>query len=185
MKLNKQIHIPDNVTVTVSDNLCIFSGLKGTISYNVHTYLNVDFNNNILFLYFNDKFILKRRDRLFLPAVFNTNFVMLKNCLFGVNNLFECYLILKGVGYKAIYDKNTAVLTMILGYSHPVTITVPSDIFLDVPSVSEIIVRSLSKSRAGQFAADLRAVKLPDSYKGNGIRYRDEKIILKTPKKTK
>ncbi len=184
MKLKKSINISENVFVDIVDDCCSFNGPMGNITYKLHNFLKLDFERPMLSLYVNDC-IFRKRDLSSLPAVFNTTYVMLKNCVHGVTNLFEYFLILKGIGYKVNYDSKLCVLTMLLGYSHPVVLNVPRDIFIELPSNYEIVVRSISKSRAGQFASDIRSVKVPEIYKGNGIRYRDEKIILKVPKKAK
>lgn len=186
MNFIKNINIPSNVNVDIIDNLCTFSGPKGVLSYKIHKYLSLEFkDNNLLVLFYKLNLNLKKRDLVFLYSVFNTDFANLKNCLFGVLNFFEYFLSLKGIGYKASYDKTKSILVMLLGFSHPVEIKVPNDILLELPNNSEIIIKSVSKSRAGQFAANLKFIKLPDNYKGNGIKFKDEKIILKTPKKTK
>jgi len=184
VKFFKSISIPSTISLTIDKNLCVFSGLNGVNSYKLHKFLKVKIDNDCLCLY-SDFTELKKRDYLFLFSIFNTTFVMLKNCMLGVNNFFEYFLILRGVGYKANYDKKTSILTLLLGYSHSINLNVPSDILIDLPSNSEIVVRSVSKERAGQFAADIRALKISDIYKGNGIRYKDENIVLKIPKKTK
>lgn len=184
MNFLKNIIIPSDVSLKIEKNLCIFSGKNGVNSYNVHSFLSVKIDNGFLCLFSNDS-LLRKRDSILLRSIFNTTFVMLKNCMLGVTKLFEYFLVLKGVGYKVNYDEKTSTLIMLLGYSHQVNLSVPSDIFIDLPSNSEIIVKSVSKFKAGQFAADIRALKTPDIYKGNGIRYKDENIILKVPKKTK
>lgn len=184
MKFFKSINIPSTVSLNIDKNLCVFSGPNGINSYKLHNFLKVKIENNCLCLY-SDGEELRKRDAIFLSAIFNTTFVMLKNCMLGVNKFFEYFLILRGVGYKANYDKKTSILTLLLGYSHSINLNVPSDILIELPSNSEIIVKSISKEKAGQFAADIRALKISDIYKGNGIRYKDENIVLKIPKKTK
>lgn len=184
MNFLKSIIIPSTVSFKIDKNLCIFSGPNGINSYKLHNFLKVRIEDGCLCLY-SDASLLRKRDLIFLSSIFNTTYVMLKNCIFGVTKFFEYFLVLRGVGYKASYDKKNSVLTMLLGYSHPINLSVPSDILLDLPSNSEIVVKSIFKDKAGQFAADIRALKISDIYKGNGIRYKDEKIVLKIPKKAK
>lgn len=184
MTLTKNIEIPDNVYLEIKDGLCLFSGSKGSITYKLHNFIIAELNNKILSLCVSKSFF-RKRDLVSLTAIFNTTFVMLKNCIIGVSKFFEYSLVLKGVGYKAAYDSKNANLTILLGYSHPVIINVPKDIFVEVPINSEIIIKSASKAKAGQFASDIRFLKLPEIYKGNGIRYKNENVVLKIPKKTK
>lgn len=184
MIFRKNIILSDNISIKNNNGVFIFNGPMGTVSYKLHELLTLDINNSVLCLYVKD-LKLRKRELILLPSIFNTTYVMLKNCLLGVVKLFEYFLIIKGVGYKASYDSKTSVLTLVLGYSHSVVLNVPSDIFIDTPSNSEIIVRSVSKSRAGQFASEIRYIKAPEIYKGNGIRYKNENIVLKIPKKTK
>lgn len=184
MNFLKSISIPNTVSFKLEENLCIFSGPNGVNSYKLHNFVNVKLDNGCLCLY-SDVSLLRKRDFILLPSIFNTSYVMLKNCILGVTKFFEYFLVLRGVGYKVSYDAKTSELVMLLGYSHQINFSVPSDIFIELPSNSEIIIKSISKVKAGQFAADVRALKIPDIYKGNGIRYKDENIILKIPKKTK
>jgi large subunit ribosomal protein L6 len=180
----KNISIPSTVSFKIDKDVCIFSGPNGTNSYKLHNFLKVKIENNVLCLY-SDSSGLRKRDFIFLSSILNTTYFMLKNCILGVTKFFEYFLVLRGVGYKASYDKKTSVLVMLLGYSHPINLPVPSDILIDLPSNTEIVVKSISKEKAGQFASDVRALKISDIYKGNGIRYKNENIILKIPKKTK
>lgn len=184
MNLKKNIEIPKNVQFEFVDNLCTFVGPKGKISHELHNFLELSFIDNFIYLSGNEN-LFRKRDIILLRSIFNTTYVNLKNCIFGVLNLFEYYLVLRGVGYKVTYDTKLSILTFLLGYSHPVNITIPEDIIIELPSNSEIIVKSVSKFKAGQFAANIKSIKLPEIYKGNGIRYKDETIILKVPKKTK
>ncbi len=184
MNFFKSISIPSAVSLKIDKNLCTFSGPNGVNVYKLHDFLRVKVENDFLCLYSDDS-LVKKRDFIFLSSIFNTTYVMLKNCMLGVTKFFEYFLVLRGVGYKVSYDKKTSVLVMLLGYSHPVNLSVPVDILIELPSNSEIIVKSIFKDKAGQFAADIRALKIADIYKGNGIRYKNEKIILKVPKKTK
>ncbi|HIH2762845.1 MAG TPA: 50S ribosomal protein L6 [Candidatus Azoamicus sp.] len=184
MNFLKNIIIPSTVSFKIDKNLCIFSGPNGVNSYKLHDFLKVKIDNSNLCLY-SDVSLLRKRDLIFLSSIFNTTYVILKNCILGVTKFFEYFLILRGVGYKVSYDKKTSMLVMLLGYSHPINLSVPSDILIELPSNSEIVVKSIFKDKAGQFAADIRELKISDIYKGNGIRYKDEKIVLKIPKKAK
>jgi len=99
----------------------------------------------------------------------------------GVTNGFEKKLALVGVGYKAAAQGNKLNLTV--GYSHPVNIEMPAGITVATPTPTEIVVKGADRQRVGQLAAEIRAVRPPEPYKGKGIRYADEKIVIKETKK--
>jgi len=99
----------------------------------------------------------------------------------GVTAGFEKKLELVGVGYRAAVQGK--VLTLTLGYSHAIVFDVPEGISIDVPSQTEIIVKGIDRQRVGQVAAELRAFRSPEPYKGKGVKYSDEKIALKEGKK--
>jgi large subunit ribosomal protein L6 len=99
----------------------------------------------------------------------------------GVSIGFEKKLQLVGVGYRALASNNKINLT--IGYSHPIDHVAPDGIILETPSQTEIIIKGIDKQKVGQTAADIRAYRKPEPYKGKGVRYSDEVIILKETKK--
>ena len=99
----------------------------------------------------------------------------------GVSNGFERKLQLVGVGYRAQAQGNQLNLT--LGFSHPVNYPVPEGITIETPSQTEIIVKGIDKQKVGQVAAEIRAYRPPEPYKGKGVRYADERVVLKEAKK--
>ena len=106
---------------------------------------------------------------------------LVNNMVLGVTNGFEKKLSLVGVGYKAAASGNKLNLTV--GYSHPVNIEMPAGITVATPTPTEIVVKGADRQRVGQLAAEIRAVRPPEPYKGKGIRYADEKIVIKETKK--
>jgi large subunit ribosomal protein L6 len=106
---------------------------------------------------------------------------LVNNMVLGVTNGFEKKLSLVGVGYKAAAQGNKLNLTV--GYSHPVNIEMPAGITVATPTPTEIVVKGADRQRVGQLAAEIRAVRPPEPYKGKGIRYADEKIVIKETKK--
>ena len=94
---------------------------------------------------------------------------------------FEKKLQLVGVGYRASAQGNKVNLS--LGFSHPVVYEVPEGITIETPSQTEIIVKGIDRQKVGQAAAEIRAYRPPEPYKGKGVRYADEQIILKEVKK--
>ena len=106
---------------------------------------------------------------------------LVNNMVTGVTKGFEKKLMLVGVGYKAAAQGNK--LNLAVGYSHPVNIDMPVGIKVETPAPTEIIIKGADRQRVGQIAAEIRAVRPPEPYKGKGIRYSDEKITIKETKK--
>ena len=106
---------------------------------------------------------------------------LVNNMVVGVTKGFEKKLSLIGVGYKA--QATGAKLNLAVGYSHPVNIDMPAGIKVETPAPTEIIIKGADRQRVGQIAAEIRAVRPPEPYKGKGIRYADEKITIKETKK--
>ncbi len=103
------------------------------------------------------------------------------NMVTGVSDGFERKLELRGVGYRAQMQGNS--LNLSLGFSHPVEFTVPDGISIETPSQTEVVVRGIDKQQVGQVAAKIRAYRPPEPYKGKGVRYADERVIMKEAKK--
>ena len=106
---------------------------------------------------------------------------LVNNMVTGVSKGFEKKLTLIGVGYKA--QAQGAKLNLNVGYSHPVEIEMPAGIKVETPSPTEILIKGADRQRVGQIASEVRAVRPPEPYKGKGIRYADEKVVIKETKK--
>ena len=106
---------------------------------------------------------------------------LVNNMVTGVTKGFEKKLSLVGVGYKA--QAAGAKLNLTVGYSHPVVMDMPAGITVATPTSTEIVIKGSDRQRVGQIAAEVRAVRPPEPYKGKGIRYSDEKITIKETKK--
>lgn len=106
---------------------------------------------------------------------------LVNNMVVGVTKGFEKKLSLIGVGYKA--QATGAKLNLAVGYSHPVNFDMPAGITVATPTPTEILIKGADRQRVGQIAAEVRAVRPPEPYKGKGIRYADEKITIKETKK--
>lgn len=117
----------------------------------------------------------------FARAIAGTTRALLSNMIRGVSAGFERKLELVGVGYRAQAQGNKLNLT--LGFSHPVVYEVPEGVSVETPSQTEIFVRGVDKQVVGQVAAEVRAYRPPEPYKGKGVRYSDERIVLKEAKK--
>jgi large subunit ribosomal protein L6 len=106
---------------------------------------------------------------------------LLNNLVIGVTDGFEKTLTLVGVGYRATAQGNK--LNLALGFSHPVEYQLPAGVEVETPSQTEIIVRGTDKQKVGQVAAEIRAFRPPEPYKGKGVRYKDEYVARKEAKK--
>jgi large subunit ribosomal protein L6 len=106
---------------------------------------------------------------------------LVNNMVVGVTKGFERKLSLIGVGYKA--QASGAKLNLAVGYSHPVNFEMPAGITVATPTPTEILIKGADRQRVGQIAAEIRAIRPPEPYKGKGIRYADEKITIKETKK--
>ena len=114
-------------------------------------------------------------------ALAGTTRSVVNNMVIGVSDGFEKKLELIGVGYRA--QAKGKVLNLTLGYSHPIDYELPAGVTADTPSQTEIVVKGSDKQRVGQVAAEIRAFRPPEPYKGKGVRYADEVVVRKEAKK--
>jgi large subunit ribosomal protein L6 len=114
-------------------------------------------------------------------ALAGTTRAIVNNMVHGVSKGFEKRLKLVGVGYRA--QVSGGILNLTLGYSHPIHFRIPEDMTIETPSQTEIIVKGINKQRIGQVAAEIRAYRKPEPYKGKGIKYVEEVIVIKETKK--
>lgn len=114
-------------------------------------------------------------------AMSGTQRALLNNMVVGVSKGFERKLTLVGVGYRAQAQGNK--LNLSLGFSHPVVHDMPEGIKVETPSQTEIIIKGIDKQVVGQVAAEVRAYRSPEPYKGKGVRYSDETVVIKETKK--
>jgi len=114
-------------------------------------------------------------------AMSGTMRALLANMVLGVTKGFERKLTLVGVGYRAQAAGDTLNLT--LGFSHPVAHKMPAGVTVATPTQTEVVIKGIDKQAVGQVAADVRAYRKPEPYKGKGVRYSDEKVVLKETKK--
>ena len=117
----------------------------------------------------------------FAQAMSGTTRALINNMVVGVTDGYERKLQLVGVGYRSQVKGKSLNLT--LGFSHPVDYLIPEGITIETPSQTEILVKGIDKQKVGQVAADIRRYRPPEPYKGKGVRYADEQVILKEAKK--
>ncbi len=171
---NNPVIIPKGVEATISGQLVKIKGTKGSLEWNVHSAVELaQADDAITFV-----------PRLNLPnanALAGTNRVLVNNMVIGVSEGFERKLTLVGVGYRA--QMKGKVLALTLGFSHPVNYEPPAGITIETPSQTEVVVKGIDKQVVGQVAADIRAYRPPEPYKGKGVRYADETVVRKEAKK--
>jgi len=126
--------------------------------------------------------IKARNDSQSAVALSGTSRALLNNLVIGVSDGFERRLLIVGVGYRA--QLSGKVLNLSLGYSHPINFEIPEDITIETPSQTEIVIKGMDKQRVGQVAANIRAYRKPEPYKGKGVKYSDEQIVRKEAKKS-
>ncbi|MDG4657879.1 50S ribosomal protein L6 [Ectobacillus antri] len=173
----KILEIPAGVTVTVSENNTVtVKGPKGELSRTFNAAIAVKIEDNILT-------VERPSDQKEHRALHGTTRALIGNMVEGVTNGFQRSLELIGVGYRAQKQGNKLVLNV--GYSHPVEITPEAGIEIEVPSNTKIVVKGIDKQRVGELAANIRAVRAPEPYKGKGIRYEGENVRRKEGKTAK
>jgi large subunit ribosomal protein L6 len=170
------INIPENVDINYSESEITVKGKFGTLTIEIPNIINIACENNIL------KISLKEETKKVrsLHGLYRT---LINNMVIGVSQQFDLTLVLKGVGYRAVVQGNEIVLS--LGYSHPVKIEIPKQISVEVLQNTTIILKSCNKELLGLFAAQIRAWRQPEPYKGKGILYKGEQIIRKAGKSGK
>ena len=166
--------VPAGVEVTLKDSTISVKGAGGTLQLTLNSLVTLE--NGA------DKLSFKAaNDSREADAMSGTMRQLVNNMVVGVTKGFEKKLNLVGVGYKA--QATGTKLNLAVGYSHPVNFDMPAGITVTTPTPTEILIKGADRQRVGQIAAEVRAVRPPEPYKGKGIRYADEKITIKETKK--
>jgi large subunit ribosomal protein L6 len=168
------VSLPQGVTTTITGDAVTVKGAKGTISLPVRAGLSVVQEAQTLRIDLAER----NRETLMHAGSLRSH---LANVVHGVSKGYERKLELVGVGYRAAVQGRNLNLT--LGFSHPVVYATPEGITIETPSQTEIVVRGADKQQVGQVAAEIRAYRSPEPYKGKGVRYSGERIELKETKK--
>jgi len=168
------VEIPKGVDVTLNDQHISVKGSKGTLEHNIHAAVEVSKNDNVITF-------APREGQAGAPAQSGTARALIINMLTGVSEGFEKKLALVGVGYRA--QAQGKVLNLTLGFSHPVNYKLPEGVTAETPSQTEIVLKGIDKQIVGQVAAEVRAFRPPEPYKGKGVKYADEHIVRKEAKK--
>lgn len=169
----KPIEIPEGVTVTQNGDTVTVKGPKGELVKTFNSDINISVEGNVIN-------VTRPSDAKEHRSMHGTTRSLLANMVEGVSKGFEKTLELVGVGYRA--QKQGKKLVLNVGYSHPVEFDPEDGIEIDVPSNTKVTVKGYNKERVGALAADIRAVRPPEPYKGKGIRYEGEYVRRKEGK---
>lgn len=166
--------VPDKVQVTQDGQNIEVKGSNGTQSHAVHHLVSVEIEDGVI--RFGSRDNAKQS-----TALAGTTRSLVSNMIQGVSEGFERRLELRGVGYRA--QVKGSVLNLTLGFSHPVEFEIPAGITIETPSQTEVVVKGADKQLVGQVAANIRAYRPPEPYKGKGVRYLGEYVAMKEAKK--
>ena len=168
------VELPKGVEFKQDGNIVTLKGAKGELSMELNSEVEVKQEESTLSL-------APRSGSRFSTAITGTMRAIIANMAQGVSEGFERKLELVGVGYRAqMQGKN---LNLSLGFSHPVVYEAPEGITIEAPSQTEILVKGADKQKVGQVAAEIRRYRPPEPYKGKGVRYADERVVMKEAKK--
>ena len=168
------VELVKDVTASIRGQALTIDGPKGSLALDVNPEVEVRQQEGKLA-------VAARSGSRFANAIAGTTRALIANMVTGVSAGFERKLELVGVGYRAQAKDGT--ITLSLGFSHPVEYSAPDGVTIETPNLTEIVVRGIDRQRVGQVAAELRAFRPPEPYKGKGVRYADERIVLREAKK--
>ncbi|GLI94576.1 50S ribosomal protein L6 [Methylocystis echinoides] len=170
----KPVVVPAGVTAKVDGQLVSVKGAKGQLEFLVPDDVSVTYQDNAIK-------VDPRNDTKRARALWGTSRARVNNLVVGVTTGFEKKLEITGVGYRAAVQGK--VLQLALGYSHDVNYPIPAGITIATPKPTEITITGIDKQQVGQVAAEIRAVRGPEPYKGKGVKYANEFIFRKEGKK--
>ncbi|MDA7418953.1 50S ribosomal protein L6 [Xenophilus arseniciresistens] len=168
------VTVPAGVDVSIKDDQISVKGAGGQLAITANALVKVSNKDGKLSF----EPVNESREA---NAMSGTVRQLVNNMVLGVSKGFEKKLTLVGVGYKA--QAQGTKLNLAVGYSHPVNKEMPAGITVATPAPTEIVIKGADRQRVGQVAAEIRAIRPPEPYKGKGIRYSDEKIVIKETKK--
>lgn len=170
---NKPIEVPNGVTVSLDGTVITVKGPKGELTRELHPDMKVNVGENEIT-------VERPSDQKEHRSLHGTTRSLISNMVEGVTKGFERKLELVGVGYRASKSGNKLVLNV--GYSHPVEFEPEQGLEIEVPDATKVVVKGIDKERVGALASNIRAVRLPEPYKGKGIRYEGEYVRRKVGK---
>lgn len=172
---NRKLVVPEGVTIEVLEDIVTVKGPKGELKTQIgskNIQVKVDENEVV---------VTRSNEENKTKAMHGTVNANIKNMIEGVTKGYQKQLEILGVGYRFTAKGNTLVINA--GYSHPVEMSVPEGLKIEVPSNTELNITGIDKIKVGEFAANVRKVRQPEPYKGKGIRYKDEIVHRKEGKK--
>ncbi|KAA9131795.1 50S ribosomal protein L6 [Marinihelvus fidelis] len=169
---NNPITIPQGVDFNVDGQQVRVKGPKGNMALDLHPSISLEMGEGDCSVKWSSK-----KD----VAMAGTFRALLNNMVLGVSEGFERKLTLVGVGYRA--QAQGTKLNLQLGFSHPIDYDMPEGVSVETPTQTEIVLKGCDKQRVGQAAAEIRAFRPPEPYKGKGVRYSDERVVRKEAKK--
>jgi large subunit ribosomal protein L6 len=170
------VKLPQGVAATVAAGAVTVKGAKGALTLPLADGISVQQKDQVL-----QVTVAEGRSTVEKVAAAGATRANLANMVAGVTRGFERKLELVGVGYRAAVQGKSLNLT--LGFSHPVSYPVPEGITIETPSQTEIVIKGMDRQKVGQVAAEIRGYRSPEPYKGKGVRFAGEKIVLKEGKK--
>ncbi|MEM9171830.1 MAG: 50S ribosomal protein L6 [Pseudomonadota bacterium] len=170
----KPISLPKGVELTKSGSTVSLKGGKGNLSLDLNAEVDLTEEDGVWM-------IVPKSGSRFAKAMSGTTRALIANMVHGVTEGWQKKLELVGVGYRAQAQGDSINLT--LGFSHPVVHKMPEGVKVETPSQTEIVVSGVDKQVVGQVAAEIRAYRPPEPYKGKGVRYSDEYVVRKEAKK--
>lgn len=170
----RPVELPKGAEFSQSGRVITLKGGKGSLSMELNSEVELKHEDNELN-------VSARTGSRFSTAIAGTTRALLANMVEGVTEGFQKKLELRGVGYRAQAQGKTLNLT--LGFSHPVNYAVPEGITIETPSQTEVVVSGMDKQKVGQVAAEIRRYRPPEPYKGKGVRYVGERVVMKEAKK--
>ena len=168
------VSIPSGVDIKIDGNHVVAKGKNGQLSYCLSNGVTIDLNKDFIQVEWD-------KNSKEATAQAGTARAILNNMVTGVSVGFEKKMSLIGVGYRAQAKGN--ILSLSLGYSHPIEFELPSGVSAETPTQTDIVLKGSDKQQIGQVAAKIRAYRPPEPYKGKGIRYADEHVMRKEAKK--
>lgn len=171
---NRELTVPEGVTVTNENRIITVKGPKGELSLTLNPNIEVKVEENLIK-------VTRNSDIKTTKQMHGTTNALIANMIKGVKDGYEKALEINGVGYR--FTLKGKVLEVSAGYSHKINLEIPEGLTVDSVSATEINVKGIDKEAVGKFAAEIREVRKPEPYKGKGIRYKGEHIRRKEGKK--
>ncbi|MDA1331028.1 MAG: 50S ribosomal protein L6 [Proteobacteria bacterium] len=168
------IKVPSGIQVSIAGNKVEVKGSLGVLSREISDVVKVTQQDGVIT-------VVPLNDSRQARALYGTTRAVIANMVTGVSSGFEKKLTLVGVGYRAQAQGDK--LNLSLGFSHPVVHQMPVGIKVETPQQTEVLIKGVDKQLVGQVAADVRGYRPPEPYKGKGVRYADERVVMKETKK--